>query len=187
MRLATGALSVFAAGIALAPASGFGAPRTLVTTGAGVASARLAALSPSGIGPIRFGMTLAEGTAAADLPVTSVPGINGCSEWRIQGLGTGLELVAFGGRLEYALAYSSAIATTRGVRVGDSVARLRRQYRGMLRQGRSGSLGGQQERVFSDERIGTRTFTLEFSLAAHRVSSIAAGSRHTIETFGECA
>ena len=109
MRLATGALAVCAAGIALAPASGFGAPRTLVTTGAGVASARLAALSPSGIGPIRFGMTLSEGTAAADLPVTSVPGINGCSEWRIQGLGTDLELVAFGGRLEYALAYSSAI------------------------------------------------------------------------------
>ena len=87
----------------------------------------------------------------------------------------------------YVLIFGRGPATTRGVRVGDSLERLRRRYHGRLRHGRSGSLGYAQSRLFTDQRRDGTTYTLQFDIANGKVEFISAATHHTIETFGECA
>lgn len=144
-------------------------------------------LAPQGLGPLRFGMDATQAERSLGGPITVEDGINGCSFWTLRNQAPGTQLIAFGGRLGYVLLYERGAATTRGVKVGDSVQRLRRRYRGELHRGRSASLSGTDRRLFVTTHEGGAAYELEFDLNAGRVAFISAAAKHTIETFGECA
>jgi hypothetical protein len=144
-------------------------------------------LSPQGLGPIHLGMDLGQAEDALGAAIESEDGVNGCSFWTAAGVPAGVELIAFDGRLGYVGVFQRIFATTRGVRVGDGVIRLRHRYRGRLHAGRSASLAGPGQRLFVSEWIGGAIYELEFDLSKGRVVSMEASTRHTIETFGECA
>lgn len=155
------------------------------TTSAGAAAATgPPRLSPEGLGPVHFGMDVDQAEAALGSSVEVDPGINGCSFWTLPGGAGG---TAFGGRLGYILLSEPGPKTTRNIEVGDGLARLRHRYRGHLHKGRSASLGAADLRLFSSVRRGGATYELEFDILDGKVAFISAGTRHTIETFGECA
>jgi hypothetical protein len=154
-----------------------------VCSGAG-ADPRLPRLSPEGLGAADFGMRVDQAESALGTPIEVAPSVGGCSFWTLPG---GAEGIAFGGRLAYIGVGRRGIKTTRGVEIGDGLTRLRHRYRGRLHGGRSGSLAGPAMRLFSTERRGDTRYELEFVIFKGRVSGISAGTRHTIETFGECA
>jgi hypothetical protein len=158
-----------------------------VLSEAAVAQAAPLRLAPSGFGPVRFGMDAQQASTALGAQVEVDPGINGCSFWSLPGLSKAAQMIAFHGRLGYAEIYRRGPRTTRGITVGDGINRLRHRYRGRLHGGRSGSLGAAESRLFATEHKGSATYELEFDIWHARVSHISAGTRGTIETFGECA
>ena len=155
----------------------------------GGAAARTAPLrlAPSGVGPVRFGMDARQASAALGAQVEVAPGINGCSFWTLPGLANGVQTIAFHGRVAYSEIFRRGPKTTRGITVGDGINRLRHRYRGRLHGGRSASLGAAESRLFASEVRGDATYELEFDIWHSRVAHISAGTRRTIETFGECA
>jgi hypothetical protein len=148
------------------------------------AAIRLPRLSPEGLGPVHFGMDVDQAEAALGSPVGVDPGINGCTFWTLPG---GAQGIAFGGQLGYISLFRRGAKTSRGIEVGDGLTRLRHRYRGELHKGRSASLGAAHLRLFSSSRTGGATYELEFDIVHGKVAFISAGTRHTIETFGECA
>jgi hypothetical protein len=156
----------------------------LATSVAAGAAGRAPRLSPEGLGPVHFGMDVDQAEAALGSPVDAEPGINDCTFWTLPGDAQG---IAFGGRLGYISLFRRGTKTTRGIEVGDGLTRLRHRYRGRLHKGRSASLGAADLRLFASSRNGDATYELEFDIVHGKVAFISAGTRHTIETFGECA
>jgi hypothetical protein len=155
--------------------------------GAAAASSSAAStprLSPTGLGPVHFGMDRDQAEASLGASIEEESSINGCGFWALPG---GVSGTAFDGRLGYILLVRRGPRTTRGIEVGDDLARLRHRYRGRLHHGRSGSLGAADLRLFTSERSGGATYEIEFDVSGGKVAFISAGTRHTIETFGECA
>jgi hypothetical protein len=151
------------------------------------ASASTYRLSPSGLGPIQIGMSPSQARVAAG-PIQVENGINSCSFWSISALKEpGYQLIAFSGRLSYILLFQRGVQTSRRIKVGDGLTRLRHRYRGKLHSGRSASLSGAEKRLFVTERRGGATYELEFDIYDGKVAFISAGTQHVIETFGECA
>jgi hypothetical protein len=156
----------------------------LATSVASGAAGRASRLSPEGLGPVRFGMDVDQAEAALGSPVLAEPGINDCTFWTFSG---GAQGIAFGGRLGYISLFRRGTKTTRGIEVGDDLTRLRHRYRGKLHKGRSASLGAADLRLFASSHHKGATYELEFDIVGGKVAFISAGTRHTIETFGECA
>ncbi|HTR75089.1 MAG TPA: hypothetical protein VMH33_07495 [Solirubrobacterales bacterium] len=158
-----------------------------IFSGAAAARPPSLRLSPAALGPVRFGMDARQASAALGAQVEVDPGINGCNFWTLPGFSNGAQTIALHGRLAYAEIYRRGPKTTRGITVGDGISRLRHRYRGRLHGGRSGSLGAAENRLFASEVRGGATYELEFDIWHTRVIHISAGTRRTIETFGECA
>jgi hypothetical protein len=144
-------------------------------------------LSPSGLGPIRFGMKPAQASRALGARISVEDGIYSCTFWKIPGTRRGAQVIALKVRLAYVLLYERGIATTRGVKVGDSLSRLRRRYRGKLHRGRSASLSGADRRLFVSKHENGTTYELEFDIDGGHIAFISAATRHVLETFGECS
>jgi hypothetical protein len=158
-----------------------------VLSEAAVAQAAPLRLAPSGFGPVRFGMDAQQASAALGVQVEVAPGINGCSFWTLPGLASGVQTIAFHGRVAYSEIFRRGPKTTRGITIGDGINRLHHRYRGRLHGGRSASLGVAESRLFASEARGGAVYELEFDVWHSRIAHISAGTRRTIETFGECA
>jgi len=132
-------------------------------------------------------MNVSEADRALGAPIAVEEGINGCDFWTLPGMPTGNQLVALHSRLAYALLFKRGTPTTRGIKVGDSLNRLRHRYRGNLHRGRTASLGYADRRLFVTKHDHGTTYEIEFDVTSGSVAFISAGTRHVIETFGECA
>lgn len=144
-------------------------------------------LSPFGLGAAHFGMDAVAAERALGQPISVEDGINDCSFWTLPGAEASGQLIARQRRLSYILLFKRGAATTRGVRVGDGLNRLRRRYRGKLHRGRTASLGYAELRLFVTKHEHGVAYEIEFDIAHRRVAFISAGAKHVIETFGECA
>jgi len=83
-----------------------------------------------GIGPVRIGMTAAQAEQAAGHQVQIGIDINlGCRSDTIGPHGYGLSTLTRNGRIATMFVGRRGLATSRGIRVGDSVGKLRRAYR----------------------------------------------------------
>jgi hypothetical protein len=145
-------------------------------------------LSPQGFGPILFGMSPQQASRAAGTDVEAEQTTPPCSLWTVPGASlSGAQLIALHGQLSYILIYQRGLATTRRIKVGDGLKRLRHRYRGKLRHGHSASLSGASLRLFTDLHKDGTTYTIEFDIEKGHIAFISAGSRDVIETFGECS
>jgi hypothetical protein len=87
-------------------------------------------LSETGIGPVQVGMTLAEATAVVP-GAAPHPDTRECAYVGLSGLPAGVSLMTEGGRIvRVDVDDSSAVATTRGARVGWTEARVLALYPG---------------------------------------------------------
>jgi hypothetical protein len=159
---------------------------TTAPAGAAAGTMRGARLHPLGLGPLRFGMTAAQARQAAGQPIRESKPFNSCTTFRYAGQPRGIAMTAFNGRLGYIEIYQRGPKTTKGIRVGDSVAMLRAAYGSRVRTGRSAALSGADSHLFVDRKRGGRTFTLDFHISGDRIAFISAARRKIIETFGEC-
>lgn len=148
---------------------------------------RAVRLSPFGLGRVHFGMNAFAAGRALGKPISVEDGINDCSFWTLPKRKVSGQLIALRGRLSYILLFKRGTATTRGVRVGDGLSRLRHRYRGKLHRGRTASLGYAEQRLFVTKHERATAYEIEFDIAHRRVAFISAGTKHVIETFGECA
>lgn len=158
----------------------------------------LLTLSPRGYGPVRFGMTLAEAEdALGDKPISVYPSVNDCGFWAFPGLAPNplfgnSQAVAIGGKLTLFFPPPS-VAANSGIRVGDTLAKLRATYPGRLRSTRTG-VGGygrvdksvQAEYAVDQTAAGVR-YTLDFAVDHHKVVWIAAGPWSWLKDWTECA
>jgi hypothetical protein len=144
-------------------------------------------LSPTGLGPLRFGMDAQAAEQALGRAISVEEGINGCSFWSLPGAGASGQLIARQGHLSYILLFKRGTATSRGIKVGDGLTRLRHRYRGKLHPDRTASLGYAEQRLFVTEHEGGAAYEIEFDIVHGRVAFISAATKHVIETFGECA
>lgn len=144
-------------------------------------------LAPTGLGPVRFGMDSAAAERALGHPISVEDGINGCSFWTLPGVGASGQVIARHGRLSYILLFKRGTATTRGIKVGDGLTRLRHRYRGKLHPGRTASLSYAEQRLFVTQHESGAAYEIEFDIVHGRVAFISAATKHVIETFGECA
>jgi len=88
-------------------------------------------LSETGIGPVRVGMTVAEAAAALPDAGAAHPETEACAYVGLSGLPAGVSLMTEGGRVvRVDVDDSSAVATTRGARVGWTEARVLALYPG---------------------------------------------------------
>jgi hypothetical protein len=145
-------------------------------------------LAATGVDGLRFGMNPQQAGRALGSRIEVEDGVYECSFWTLPGLPSdGIQITALNGQLAYIIIYERGIATTRGVRVGDGLDRLRHRYRGKLHAGRTASLGGADQHLFASVSQQAAVYELEFDINNGRVSFISAATKHVIETFGECA
>ena len=158
---------------------------TPAAAGAGFAGARLSAL---GIGPVRFGMTPRQAAAALGAHVRVSSHVYACGFWAFPGLRSDtVQLVSLGAAERLALAWAGPrVRTTRGITIGDSLARLRARYTDLKRE-QAEDLGLHDEDLFSDRVSGGLRYTLMFSIYHRRVTFITAGRKTTVKGLGECS
>jgi hypothetical protein len=158
----------------------------LPTAGAAAAAPRLA---PDRLGPLRFGMTAEDMTTALGQPVTRQPGAYGCSTFTVPGIEEDAQLLAIRGpRLQLVMVYARGIPTTRDVRVGDSLRKLRGRYGSRLKPAAAGNSLSAADAYYSvTRRRGRATYVLRFTVFNSRVSFMDAGRRSDVLGFGECA
>ena len=93
-------------------------------------------VSPVGIGPIRAGMTQSEAHAALGGDQTALAATTGegCDHVALTGLPDGVLAMVLEGRVVRIDVRDSTVASDRGVRVGDSEARVEALYAGRIRR-----------------------------------------------------
>lgn len=138
-------------------------------------------ISFAGIGPVRIGMTPNEAERAGRRAVAFGAEVNpGCAGDTFDPERYGLSTLTINGRIQELAVSQRGIATTRGIRVGDSVARLRRVYGSSLHRGplTPGLTRGYELRSGTNE--------IQFRITGQRVRAIATGTRPTIDRFEGC-
>lgn len=176
------ALFVFVLGAAASPAAAM-----VARDGVPVARLRLA---PDRAGLIRIGMTAAQASDAVGGTVR-LETSKYCNSFKLPGGNHGLDLIDTrkDGRLHLVFVYKRAVATRRGVRTGDSLAKLRRRYGDRLRRVRRGyDLSGFSRFYGVTKRRGARTYLLRFTLDDQDVIRyMLLGPRRLVNNFAECA
>jgi hypothetical protein len=166
-----------------------GSALLMLTASAGAAEAASLKLAPNKLGPIRIGMTAGQATTALGDVVTRERGPF-CDSFRLPGDPNGIALVGTKRRhITLFEAFTPKFRTTRGVRVGDTLGKLRNRYGNKLRSVPAGNdLSGAASYFGVTKRVGNRKFLLRFLLDEDDVISfMEAGLRKTVLGFGECA
>lgn len=164
---------------------------TFLTLAAGSAQADVSSawrLSPDGLGPLRIGATVADVTNRIDrgfAPTTlegDEPAPGQCFSGEIGSRRRGVAVLGTGFRVAVIFVSRRGIATAGGVRVGDSLAVLRRAYGHRLVPERNAY---DPDEVDYDVRQGNRK--LRFFLREGRISGMTAGRRPEVDYIEGCA
>src|SRR3954452_19147148 len=144
-----------------------------------------AVISFAGVGPVKLGMTLAEARKAAGHGITAGGEITkGCHRDTVLPRRFGLTTLRMGKKIRVLSVTRTAMPTAKGVRVNDSLARLRSKYGSRLQERPSD--------VSADTRIfelhkGAREVHFDVSAATGRITRIATGLRPEIDFDDGCA
>ena len=142
-------------------------------------------LRVDGIGPIRIGMTLEQVRAASGVKMSRSEG-GVCVGYRTDGAPAGLAFTAVEGsnRLDFVSVSEPSIATVSGIRVGSTVADVRRTYGDSLK----GSVqGGWGRLVFRATDPSLDRFAMVFLFSDGKVAGIWSGLRTIVEGDEICA
>jgi hypothetical protein len=164
--------------------------------GAGTASARAAAEKPKpmdgnavigfdGVGPIDLGMTIDQARKAARRGIVAGQEVTkGCRHDKVLPRRFGLSTLRFKKKIRVLYVTRTAMPTAKGVRVNDTLDRLRSRYGSKLQE--RGSDVSLETRIFELHGKGTRE--IQFSVnAQNRIFQIATGLRPEVDFSEGCA
>jgi len=164
--------------------------------GAGSASARPAAEKPKpmdgnavigfgGVGPIELGMTIAEARKAARRGIVGGSEVTtGCRHDTVLPRRFGLTTLRFKGKIRVLYVNRTAMPTAKGIRVNDTLNRLRSKYGSKLQE--RGTVVNPETRIFELHGKGTRE--IQFSVnVADKIFQIATGLRPEVDFSVGCA
>jgi len=146
-------------------------------------------LTPDRLGPITFGTTLEQASSELGDTLEAEPSVNGCVYFGLPGpLRYSATLLASRGvELDLIIVGRRGIQTSRGIRVGDSLRRLRHKYRRRLAVAPRGyDLSGATTFYWVHSTVNAG-YVLRFGLYRGRVTEMTAGRRALVVDFGECA
>ena len=158
-------------------------PKPATTADASITSA--SRLRVDGIGPVRIGMTLEQARAASGLAMPHSEG-GVCVGYQTDGAPAGLAFTAVEGsnRLDFVSVSEPSIATVSGIRVGSTVAEVRRTYGDNLK----GSVqDGWGRLVFRATDPALDRFAMAFLFSDGKVAGIWSGLRTIVERDEICA
>jgi hypothetical protein len=164
--------------------------------GAGAASARPAAEKPKpmdgnavigfdGVGPIELRMTIDQARKAARRGIVAGREVTkGCRHDTVLPRRFGLSTLRFNKKIRVLYVTRTAMPTAKGVRVNDTLGRLRSKYGSKLQE--RGSDVSPETRIF--ELHGKGTHEIQFSVNAQdRIFQIATGLRPEVDFSEGCA
>jgi len=143
-----------------------------------------AVISTSGVGPIELGMTIAEARKAAKTGIVAGSEVTkGCRHDTVLPRRFGLTTLRFKGKIRVLYVRRTAMPTAKGVRVNDSLERLRSKYSALIERPSDVSA---ETRIFELHGKGTRE--IQFSVdGADRITQIATGRRPEVDFSEGCA
>ena len=168
----------------------------IALVGAGTASARPAmdkrkpmdgnaVIGFKGVGPIELGMTIDQARKAARRGIVAGQEVTkGCRHDTVLPRRFGLATLRFEKKIRVLYVTRTAMPTAKGVRVNDTLSRLRSKYGSKLRE--RGSDVSPETRIFELHGNGTRE--IQFSVdAQNRIFQIATGLRPEVDFSEGCA
>jgi hypothetical protein len=164
--------------------------------GAATASARPAGEKPKpmdgnavigfdGVGPIELGMTIDQARKAARRGIVAGQEVTrGCRHDTVLPRRFGLATLRFSKKIRVLYVTRTAMPTAKGVRVNDTLARLRSKYGSKLQE--RGTVVSPETRIFELHGKGTRE--IQFSVDSRdRIFQIATGLRPEVDFPEGCA
>jgi hypothetical protein len=144
-----------------------------------------AVISTSGVGPIELGMTIAEARKAAKTGIVGGGEVTpGCRHDTVLPRRFGLTTLRYKGKIRVLYVRRTAMPTGKGIRVNDSLNRLKSKYGSKLIE-RPSDVSA-ETRIFELHGKGTRE--IQFSVnAADRITQIATGLRPEVDFSEGCA
>ena len=138
-----------------------------------------------GVGQIELGMTIAEARKAARRGIVGGSEITrGCRHDTVLPRRFGLTTLRFKGKIRVLYVTRTAMPTAKGIRVNDSLDRLRSKYGSKLQE--RGTVVSPETRIFELHGKGTRE--IQFSVDAEdRIFQIATGLRPEVDFAEGCA
>jgi hypothetical protein len=144
-----------------------------------------AVISTTGVGPIKLGMTIAEARKAARRGIVAGQEVTkGCRHDTVLPRRFGLSTLRFNKKIRVLYVTRTAMPTAKGIRVNDTLNRLRSKYGSKLQERASDvSL---ETRIFELHGKGTRE--IQFSVNAQdKIFQIATGLRPEVDFSEGCA
>lgn len=144
-----------------------------------------AVISTAGVGPIELGMTITEARKAARTGIVGGSEVTkGCRHDTVLPRRFGLSTLRFKGKIRVLYVTRTAMPTAKGVRVNDTLNRLRSKYGSKLQERPSDvSL---ETRIFELHGKGTREILFSIN-AQDRIFQIATGLRPEVDFSEGCA
>jgi len=144
-----------------------------------------AVISTKGVGPIELGMTIAEARKAARRGIIGGSEVTtGCRHDTVLPRRFGLTTLRFKGKIRVLYVTRTAMPTANGIRVNDTLNRLRSKYGSRLQERASDV--SPETRIFELHGKGTRE--IQFSVNARdRIFQIATGLRPEVDFSEGCA
>jgi hypothetical protein len=138
-----------------------------------------------GVGQIELGMTIAEARKAARRGIVGGSEVTtGCRHDTVLPRRFGLSTLRFKGKIRVLYVTRTAMPTAKGIRVNDSLDRLRSKYGSKLQERASDV--SPETRIFELHGKGTRE--MQFSVnAANKIFQIATGLRPEVDFSEGCA
>ena len=139
----------------------------------------------NGVGPIELGMTIAEARKAARRGIVGGSEVTtGCRHDTVLPRRFGLTTLRYKGKIRVLYVTRTAMPTAKGVRVNDTLNRLRSKYGSKLQE--RVSVVSPETRIFELHGKGTRE--MQFSVNAEdRIFQIATGLRPQVDFPEGCA
>jgi len=143
-----------------------------------------AVISTKGVGPIELGMTIAEARKAARRGIVGGSEVTtGCRHDTVLPRRFGLTTLRFKGKIRVLYVNRTAMPTAKGIRVNDTLNRLRSKYSALIERPSDVS---PETRIFELHGKGTRE--IQFSVNAQdRIFQIATGLRPEVDFSEGCA
>lgn len=141
-------------------------------------------VSFSGFGPVKVGMTVSQASKALGVPLVREQGYEEACYYVYPK--SGFKEVAFmvtGGRIARVDISEKGYATDRGAKVGDTEARIKRLYRGMVKVSKHPYVDGHYLRI---DMKGGR-FSIIFETDGKRVTSFRAGKAEEVGYIEGCS
>ena len=145
-----------------------------------------AVISFRGVGPIKLGMSLKQARKAARRTISNGPIVTaGCRHDQVFPKRFGLSTLRFNGKIRVLYVTRTAMPTSRGVRVNDSLARLQSKYGSALTERPSDV--SPETRIFELHGDGGREIQFSVNSLTNRIFQIATGLAPEVDFSEGCA